>query len=91
MASNTDEAHTVSVSAKGQATIPKEIREALGIEAPGQVVIYERDGRAVVEPLPATEELRGSHEGAAVERLREHREREREREEQDERDAAPER
>jgi len=55
---------TVSVSQKGQATIPKEIREAVGIEPGGDVLVYEESGRVVIEPFPSTpEELHGIHAG----------------------------
>jgi len=39
---------TTRVTEKGQATIPQEVRDALGIE-PGDVVVWdEKDGKAVV-------------------------------------------
>jgi len=88
MASNTDEGTVIRVSKKGQATIPKELRERFGIETPGKVLIYEEDGKIVVEPLPSVEEMQGVHagryeEGEVLEHLREMRaedeERERER------------
>lgn len=53
---------TVAVSKKGQTTIPKEIRDAVGIEPGGDVIVYEEDGRVIVEPFPSTpEELAGIH------------------------------
>lgn len=53
---------TVAVSQKGQATIPKEIRERVGIKPGGDVLVYEEDGRVIVEPFPSTpEELHGIH------------------------------
>lgn len=42
---------TVRVTSKGQATLPKEYRQALGIRAPGEVVVRLEDGRIVVEPV----------------------------------------
>jgi len=42
---------TSTITSKGQVTIPKEIREAMGIE-PGDRVVFRMDasGRVVVEP-----------------------------------------
>jgi AbrB family looped-hinge helix DNA binding protein len=76
MASSTREPTVVRVSQKGQATIPKRLREKFGIEAPGEVFVYEEEGRIVVEPVPSPDELHGIHaegreRGAATERLRE--------------------
>jgi AbrB family looped-hinge helix DNA binding protein len=94
MSSNTEEGTVIRVSKKGQATIPKELRERFGIETPGKVLIYEEDGKIVVEPLPSVEEMQGVHagryeEGEVLEHLREmhaeDEERERERDERLER------
>ena len=63
MSSNTDGGEVIRVSRKGQATIPKELRERFGIEAPGKVFIYEEEGKIVVEPLPSVEEMQGIHAG----------------------------
>lgn len=63
MASNTGEPRVVRVSQKGQATIPKALREKFGIEAPGEVFVYEAEGRIVLEPVPSLEELHGIHGG----------------------------
>ena len=63
MPSNTDGGEVIRVSSKGQATIPKELRERFGIEAPGKVLIYEEEGKIVVEPLPSVEEMQGIHAG----------------------------
>lgn len=53
-------AEVVSVSEKGQATIPKKLREKHGIETPGKVRIRENeDGEIVVEPVPSLREMRG--------------------------------
>ncbi|ELZ47592.1 transcription regulator [Halorubrum californiense DSM 19288] len=76
MPSSTDEPTVVRVSQKGQATIPKGLREKFGIEAPGEVFVYEDEGRIVIEPVPAPDELHGIHaadheRGAAIERVRE--------------------
>jgi AbrB family looped-hinge helix DNA binding protein len=51
------------VSQKGQATIPKPLREKFGIETPGEVFIYEAGDRIIVEPVPSLEELHGIHAG----------------------------
>jgi len=63
MSSNTEEGEVIRVSKKGQATIPKELRERFGIETPGKVLIHEEDGKIVVEPLPSVEEMQGVHAG----------------------------
>ena len=61
MSSNTAEPEVVRVSQKGQATIPKSLREKFGIETPGEVFIYEEGDRIIVEPVPSLEELHGIH------------------------------
>lgn len=76
MASNTSEGTVIRVSKKGQATIPKELRERFGIETPGKVLIHEEGGKIVVEPLPSVEEMQGVHagryeEGEVLEHLQE--------------------
>jgi AbrB family looped-hinge helix DNA binding protein len=54
----------VSLSRKGQATIPKELREKHGIEPGGKVRIRENDaGEIVVEPVPTLREFRGAATG----------------------------
>ena len=63
MSSSTDDGTVIRVSKKGQATIPKELRERFGIETPGKVLIHEEDGKIVVEPLPSIEEMQGIHAG----------------------------
>lgn len=86
MSSSTRDPEVVRVSQKGQATIPKSLREKFGIEAPGEVFIYEDEGRIVVEPIPSLDELGGIHadgdreRGAVLDRTRELRAEERERE-----------
>jgi AbrB family looped-hinge helix DNA binding protein len=79
------------VSSKGQTTIPKHLREKYGIDAPGEVLITESEGRIVVEPLPSLSDLRGIHSGVddATERVRRHREKERRREAEREDDLSP--
>lgn len=84
---------TVSVSPNGQATIPKEFRDRLGIEAPGRVRFREtEDGEIVIERVPTVEEMKGfaarigesTTERSASEILHEKREREKqERKQQD--------
>ena len=63
MASSTSDPEIVQVSQKGQATIPKPLREKFGIETPGEVFIYEEGDRIIVEPIPSLEELHGIHAG----------------------------
>ena len=71
----------VSVSERGQATIPKEFRDELGIDAPGRVkFVRTEDGEVVVRPITSVKDLRGvlagktDEEGrSATERLREER------------------
>lgn len=51
----------VSLSRKGQATIPKELREKHGIEPGGKVRIRENDaGEIVIEPVPTLRAFRGA-------------------------------
>ncbi|WP_255193815.1 AbrB/MazE/SpoVT family DNA-binding domain-containing protein [Natronobeatus ordinarius] len=61
MVSSTTEPEIVRVSQKGQATIPKPLREKFGIDTPGEVFVYEEDERIVIEPVPSLEELGGIH------------------------------
>ncbi len=63
MASSTTEPTVVRVSQKGQATIPKGLREKFGIETPGEVFVYEDQGRIILEPVPSAEQLHGIHAG----------------------------
>lgn len=63
MSSNTSDPSVVRISQKGQATIPKPLREKFDIETPGEVFIYEDDGRIVIEPVPDLEALHGIHAG----------------------------
>lgn len=59
--SDADEGRTVTVTSKGQATIPKEFREKLHIETPGRVRFVEReDGEIVIRPVERPAELRGA-------------------------------
>lgn len=52
---------TVTVSQKGQVTIVKAVREAVGID-PGDEVWVSVDGdRVIIEPVPTLEDLRGIH------------------------------
>lgn len=63
MASSTNDPEIVRVSQKGQATIPKSLRETFGIETPGEVFIYQEGNRIIIEPVPSLEELHGIHAG----------------------------
>jgi AbrB family looped-hinge helix DNA binding protein len=78
------ESTTVTVTSKGQATIPKKFREKLHIDTPGRVQFVENEeGEIVIRPVKRPSELRGelgSDEGeedekSATELLREERER----------------
>ena len=76
MASSTNGPRVVRVSQKGQATIPKRLREKFGIETPGEVFVYEEQGRIIIEPVPSPDELHGIHageheRGEVLERVRE--------------------
>jgi len=85
VASSRSDPEVVRISPKGQATIPKRLREKFGIEAPGEVFVYEERGRIVIEPVPSLEELHGIHAGdrepgEVLERVRELKDDERRRE-----------
>jgi len=88
MSSSTRKPNVVRVSQKGQATIPKPLREKFGIDTPGEVFIYEEGERIVVEPVPSLEELGGIHAstdrdcGEMIEKVREHKREEIERDEE---------
>ena len=86
MASSTNEPRVVRVSQKGQATIPKGLREKFGIETPGEVFVYEEQGRIIIEPVPSPDELHGIHageheRGEVLERVREMKDEEKRKEE----------
>jgi len=87
MASSTNEPRVVRVSQKGQATIPKGLREKFGIETPGEVFVYEERGRIIIEPVPSPDELHGIHageheRGEVLERVREMKDEEERKEEE---------
>ena len=75
----------MTVTSKGQATIPKEFREKLHIDTPGRVRFIENeDGDVVIRPVRRPSEIRGDlatsaieDEQSATELLREERERDR--------------
>jgi AbrB family looped-hinge helix DNA binding protein len=79
--SDAESEKVVSVSSRGQATIPKEFREALGIDTPGRVkFVRTEEGEILVRPIDSVKDLRGVLEGktdtqgrTAVERLHEER------------------
>jgi AbrB family looped-hinge helix DNA binding protein len=83
--SNAKEGTTVTVTSKGQATIPKEFREKLHIDTPGRVRFIENeDGDVMIRPVRRPSEIRGDlatsaieDEQSATELLREERERDR--------------
>jgi len=86
--SDAEEGTTVTVTSKGQATIPKEFRDKLHIDTPGRVRFVENeDGEVVVRPVKRPSELRGAlaseaektePETSATGRLREQRDRDKE-------------
>jgi AbrB family looped-hinge helix DNA binding protein len=62
--SDAESERIVSVSSQGQATIPKEFREALGIDTPGRVkFVRTEDGEIAVRPIDSVKDLRGVLEG----------------------------
>jgi AbrB family looped-hinge helix DNA binding protein len=64
--STTTDGQVVNLSQKGQATIPKQLREKHGIEPGSRVRIRENDnGEIVVEPLSSLQEFRGAATTAA--------------------------
>ncbi len=75
----------VAVTKHGQATIPKQFREKLGITAPGKVLFREtKDGEIVIEQVASPNEMRGfaarseaSTDKPATELLREKRKQDR--------------
>lgn len=79
--SSTESEKVVSVSARGQATIPKEFRDELGIDTPGRVkFVRTEDGEIVVRPIQSVTDLRGvlagktdDHGQSASDRLQEER------------------
>lgn len=81
--SDADDGTTVTVTSKGQATIPKEFRDKLHIETPGRVRFVENEqGEIVIRPVKRPSELRGAlaaddedTEQTATERLRAERQR----------------
>ena len=80
--SKTESERVVSVSSRGQATIPKEFREELGIDTPGRVkFVRTEEGDIVVRSIQSVTDLRGILEDktddqgrSATERLLEERE-----------------
>jgi AbrB family looped-hinge helix DNA binding protein len=74
---------TVTVTSKGQATIPKEFRDKLHIDTPGRVTFVENEaGEVVIRPVKRPSEIRGAlaaetgdDEQSASAMLREERER----------------
>ena len=82
--SDAEDGTTVTVTSKGQATIPKEFRDKLHIDTPGRVRFVENEaGEIVIQPVKRPSEIRGAlasseaegGEQTATEMLREERER----------------
>jgi AbrB family looped-hinge helix DNA binding protein len=89
--SDAEDGTTVTVTRKGQATIPKEFRDKLHIDTPGRVRFVENEeGDVVIRPVKRPSEIRGAlatseaegGEQTATEMLREERERDKEKLEQ---------
>ncbi|WP_415380021.1 AbrB/MazE/SpoVT family DNA-binding domain-containing protein [Halosimplex sp. TS25] len=59
-----------TVGERGQVTLPKDIRERLGIEGGDKVIVEEDDGRVVIEK-PVTREEFAEGYRASAERARE--------------------
>jgi antitoxin PrlF len=58
------------VTQKGQTTIPKELRDAFGIDAPGRVTMEATDEGVLVKRVPHPAELTGDLEGVTDEQGR---------------------
>lgn len=52
--------YVVSVTSKGQATIPASMRHKFGIKKGGKVIFEEVDNQLVIKKLLSLEELQGS-------------------------------
>jgi len=66
--SGAEDGKTVTVTSKGQATIPKEFRDKLHIDTPGRVRFVENEkGEIVVRPIKRPSELRGALASAETE------------------------
>ena len=61
MAVNDDTRRFIHVTQRGQATLPKEWRERLGIDAPGEVVMIAVDDGIIVKPVRSLDSLEGRH------------------------------
>lgn len=63
MTSSRTESKVVRVSQKGQATVPKGLREKFRIERLGEVFVYEERERIIIEPVPSPDDLHGIYAG----------------------------
>ena len=59
-------AEELTVTAKGQVTIPIKLRKKFGIEKKSKVEIVEEDGKIVIKKLPSFLDLAGSGAGEAT-------------------------
>lgn len=88
--SDAEDETTVTVTSKGQATIPKRFRDKLRIETPGRVRFVETEGgEIVIRPVKRPSEIRGAlaegsdgDERSATELLRDERKRDKEKAEE---------
>lgn len=60
----------IKVTTKGQATIPKPLREEFGITTPGRVVMDATEDGILIEPVPTPEEMAGELRELAAKRDR---------------------
>jgi AbrB family looped-hinge helix DNA binding protein len=59
-----------TLSEKYQISIPKEIREKLGLAAGRKVTFHQKDGLVYMMRIPTLDELRGSMKGANTDNIR---------------------
>jgi antitoxin PrlF len=89
MAVNDNARRVIQVTQGGQATLPKEWRERLGIDAPGEVVMIAIDDGIIVKPVRSLDSLAGRHgdvfeTGEALAKVRDWQDEERNHEREDE-------
>jgi len=75
---------THRVGAKGQVVIPKDLRDALGIEPGDEVTFWRHDDHVALRPADSGRPLRGRFRGSGLAEMLEH-DRRAEREQEDRR------